>query len=52
MHERVSVPTRSYYSGPKEWEESFVEISNPLLFDVSKIFYNQEEGGRPEETMG
>jgi AP-1-like factor len=55
MHERVSVPTRSYYSGPKEWEESFVETSNPFLFDVfdvSPFFYNQEEEGRPEETMG
>ena len=51
-HESVSPPTTSYYSGPKEWEESLVETSNSLLFDVSTFFYNQEEERRPEESYG
>jgi hypothetical protein len=51
-HESVSPPIRSYYSGPEELEESLVETSNQLLFDVSTFLYNQEEEGRPEETNG
>ena len=45
--EGSSSGTRNYHS--KEWEESKVEILDPLLFDVSAFCFDQEEGdGRKE----
>ena len=42
--------TRGYHSnhghghGHREWDESKVEILDPLLFDVSAFCFDQEEG--------
>jgi AP-1-like factor len=33
---------RSHYTSAREWEESHIEISNPLLFKVSPLYYDQE----------
>jgi len=40
--EGSSSGTRNYH--PKDWEESKVEILDPLLFDVSAFCFDQEEG--------
>lgn len=52
-HESVCPATRSYDCCPRKWKESRVETSDPLLFDVSTFYYDQEEEeGRRDKCTG
>lgn len=51
-HESAS-PESSYAAGGiGEWEESQVETSDPLLFDVSTFWYDHEEDAGERGTGG
>jgi len=41
--------SRDYHSSHREWEESKVEILDPLLFDVSAFCFDQEESEERKE---
>jgi AP-1-like factor len=38
-----STGSRDYSSHPRDWDESKVEILDPLLFDVSAFCFDQED---------
>jgi AP-1-like factor len=41
--EDESAATRRHHTSAREWKESDMEISNPLMYNISSFCYDQDE---------